>query len=270
MHLFGCASGQYEIGQGDIKDTTKFKSTGAKLKNFYKIKSPPYFTLQISAGPNLGMAELSSNYSSNFDAEQFEDGQNFGVKSGFGFMVIGKFSLHKQGNVRLNASTGYNRFQSDFFTKESPYGKVGYNVLSVGIGLENSFSPSFRLKPYIAGEIQANMISGQASINDLQAGTSRDVTITNSFRIGYMIYSGVEYMLSDRMGLNLGLKVTNANQVLKSSTADTNPNEVSLRDKKVINGPLEFGGFKNFTYTTLFFGVNFYMGVQDIVYQFNK
>ena len=268
--LFGCGSGGYNIEKGDVKDTTKYKSTGAKLKNFYKIKSAPLFTLQVSSGLNLGMAELSSNYSSVLDTQQFLEGQNFGVRTGFGFMVIGKIPLHKEGNVRLNVSTGYNRFQSDFFTSKSPYGSVGYNVLSIGVGLENSFSPSFRLKPYIAGEIQANFISGKANLNNLTNNTTRTVTIKNTFRIGYMIYSGLEYMLSNRFGINVGLKVTNANQVLKKSEPNENPNEINIRDKKVIEGPLEFGGFKNFTFTTFFVGVNFYMGIKDIVYQFNK
>jgi len=81
--LFGCGSGFYDIEKGDYKDTTKYVSTGAKLKNAYRIKSPPYFTLQLSASFNIGMSELSSNYQNVFDSAQFSQGLNFLWLSGF-------------------------------------------------------------------------------------------------------------------------------------------------------------------------------------------
>ena len=86
-----------------------------------------------------------------------------------------------------------------------------------------------------------------------------------------MIYGGIEYMFSNQVGMNVGIKLTNSNQILKSSDESSDPNEVPIRDQK-IDGPdqLEFAGFKNFIYTSFFAGVNFYFGVKDIVYQFNK
>ncbi|HEY3249986.1 MAG TPA: hypothetical protein VGK25_02600, partial [Ignavibacteria bacterium] len=192
--LFGCSSGGYQIEKGNYKDTT-YKSTGAKLKGAYKIRSAPSFTLQLDVSGNLGMAELSSNYSNNFDATQFTNGENFGVKSGFGIMVIGKVPLWKKSNMRLNVSSGFNRFQSDLLTSKSPFGRVSYNVMSLGVGIENSFSPELKIKPFLAGEIQANFISGKASIVDQSTSTTRNITIKNSFRIGYMVYSGLEFML---------------------------------------------------------------------------
>lgn len=266
LTFYGCGSGQYNIEKGNYPDTT-YKSTGAILKGTYRIRSAPEFTLQFAGGLNLGMAELSSNYENVFDAEQFVEGQNFGVKNGFGFMVTGKVPLHQEGNIRLNITGAFNRFQSDMFTSKSPYGSVKYNVLSLGVGIENSFNPTYKLKPYIAVEIQANLISGNADIIDLTNNNTRNVKIKNTFRIGYMIYSGIEYMLSNRTGVNLGLKLTNANQILKQSSVDSDPNEISIRDKKV-SEPLEFGGFKNFTFTTFFLGVNVYFGIKDILYKF--
>jgi len=266
--LYGCGSGQYDIEKGNYPDTT-YKSTGAKLKGTYRVRTSPKFTLLINGGMNLGMAELSSNYESVFEAEQFLDGQNFGVKNGFGFSATGKIPLHKKGNVRLNMSAGYNRFQSNLFAKESPYGDVSYNVYTFGVGLENCFAPILKLKPYVAGELQANFISGKANVNDLNTGTTRHITFKNSFRIGYMIYSGLEFMLSNKFGLNIGLKVTNSNQILKKSKVDEDPNNVSVRDKKIEgDNLLEFAGFKNFTYTSFFAGVNFYFGVKNVLYKF--
>lgn len=268
--LIGCGSGSYNIEKGEYKDTTKYKSTGLKLKNSYKIQTPPKFTLQISGGLNLGMAELSSNFNNVFDSAQFSQGLNFGVKNGYGVMVIGKIPLHKLGNVRLNVSGNFNRFTSSFLAEKSNFGDVSYNVMSFGVGIENSFNPSFRLKPYIAGEFLANFISGKANIKSVTTGQTREVTIKNSFRIGYMIYGGLEYMFSNQVGVNFGIKLTNSNQVLKSTKTSDNPNEVPLRDKKDDSGTIEFGGFKNFIFTSFYMGMNFYFGVKDIVYKFNK
>lgn len=270
--LFGCGSGFYDIEKGDYKDTTQYKSTGAKLKNAYRIQSPPFFTLQLSAGFNIGMSELSSNYENIFDSTQFSQGLNFGVKNGFGFMAIGKIPLHKKGNIRLNVSAGFNRFESNFLERESPYGSVSYNVYTFGAGLENSFNPSFRLKPYIAGEMQANIIHGTANINDAAANTTRVVTFKNSFRIGFNVYGGLEYMFTKKFGMNFGLKFTNSNQILKQTELSDDPNVVPLRDKKEKTDAekIEFGGFKNFIFTSIYFGVNFYFGVTDIIYRFNK
>jgi len=269
-YLVGCGSGSYNIEKGDYKDTTQYKSTGLKLKNSYKIQTPPRFTLQVSGGLNLGMAELSSNYQNVFDSAQFSQGLNFGVKNGYGVMIIGKIPLHPQGNVRLNISGNFNRFESDFLASASNFGNVSYNVMAFGVGIENSFNPSFRLKPYIAAELQANIINGKASITSSTGSTTREVKVKNSFRLGYMIYGGVEYMFSNRVGANFGLKLTNSNQVFKQTKESTDPNEVPLRDKKDDSGTIEFGGFKNFIFTSFYLGMNFYFGVKDIVYRFNK
>jgi hypothetical protein len=269
-YLIGCGSGSYNIEKGDYKDTTQYKSTGVKLKNTYKIQTPPYFTLQVSGGLNLGMAELSSNFQNVFDSAQFSQGLNFGVKNGYGVMVIGKFPLHKAGNVRLNVSGNFNRFQSNFLADDSKFGNVSYNIFAFGVGLENSFNPSFRLKPYIAAELQANFINGKANIISPTTDSVRNVTIKTSFRIGYMIYGGLEYMFSNKVGVNFGIKLTNSNQVLKQTKESSNRDEVPLRDKKDDSATIEFGGFKNFIFTSFYLGMNFYFGVKDIVYKFNK
>ena len=269
-YIIGCGSGSYNIEKGDYKDTTQYKSTGAKLKDFYKIQTSPKFTLQVSGGLNLGMAELSSNYQNVFDSADFSGGKNFGVKNGYGIMIIGKIPLHKAGNVRLNISGNFNRFASDFLAEKSTFGKVTYNVLAFGVGIENSFNPTFRLKPYIAAEIQANMISGNATMNSVTTDSTREVNITSSFRLGYMIYGGLEYMFNNKVGLNFGIKLTNSNQVLKQTKESTNRDEVTLRDKQDDSGTVEFGGFKNFIFTSFYLGMNFYFGVKDIVYKFKK
>ncbi|MEO8514645.1 MAG: hypothetical protein ABI543_13880 [Ignavibacteria bacterium] len=269
-YIIGCGSGSYKIEKGDYKDTTQYKSTGVKLKDYYRIQTPPKFTLMFSGELNLGMAELSSNYSNVFDSAEFSGGKNFGVKNGYGFMVVGKIPLHKAGNVRMNISANFNRFKSNFLAPESDFGEVSYNVMAFGVGLENSFNPSFRLKPFVAGEIQADLISGTAKIRNTTTGVTRTVKIKNSFRMGYTIYGGLEYMFNKKMGINFGLKLTNSNQVFKSTKESSNPDEVPLRDKKDDTALIEFGGFKNFIFTSFYLGLNLYIGVKDIIYKFKK
>lgn len=271
-YLIGCGSGSYNIKKGDYKiDSTQYKSTGAKLKNFYKVQTSPLFTLMISGGMNVGVSELSSNYQNSFDAQQFTEGLNFGVKNGFGISATGKWSLHHKGNLRLNVSGAFSRFSSAFLVKESPFGNVSYNVFTTGAGLENCFSPSFRLKPFIGAELTGNIIMGTADIKNSN-NTTRIVKFKPSFRIGYMLYGGFEYMFkSNKFGVNLVAKLTSANLLLKSSNKSDNPDEVPIRDKKVDGSEtIEFAGFKNFIYTSFLVGVNFYFGVKDIVYRFNK
>jgi hypothetical protein len=269
-YLIGCGSGSYNIEKGDYKDTTKYKSTGIKLKDYYVIQTPPYLTIQFSGSLNLGMNELSSNYQNNLDSLQFSHGLNFGVKNGYGFMLIGKFPLHKKGNIRLNVSGNFNRFQSNFLASNSNFGEVSYNVFGIGVGLENSFNPSFRLKPYVAAELQFNIINGKANLINSGTGNVRNVTIKNSFRIGYTVYTGLEYMFNNKVGANFGLKLTNSNQIFKSTKTSDNPDEVPLRDKKDDTGGIEFGGFKNFVFTSFYLGMNYYFGVNDIIYKFKK
>lgn len=268
--IIGCGSGSYKIEDGEYKDTTKYKPTGIKLKPQYKIQTSPKFTLQLSGGLNLGMAELSSSFQNVFDSLQFSQGLNFGVKNGYGVSLIGKIPLHKKGNVRLNVSGNFNRFTSSFLAEKSNYGDVGYNVFAFGAGIENSFNPSFRLKPYIAAEITANFINGKANIKNSTTGNIREVTFKNSFRIGYVIYGGLEYMFTNQAGFNFGIKLNNSNQVLKSTKESDNPDEVPIRDKKDDTGLIEFGGFKNFIFTQFYLGFNVYFGVKDIIYKFKK
>jgi len=266
--LNGCTSGHYDIEKVYSPDSS-YLSTGTKLKGIYKVRTAPRFTIMLNSNINLGMAELNSEYSNNFDAVQFINGESFGVKYGYGFAATGKISLHKKGILRMIISAGYNRFQSNLFKSASPYGNISYNVFAFGVGLENSFSPSLNLKPFIAAEIQGNVISGRSKINYVNVNITRNVKMNNSFRIGYAVYSGLEFMLSDKFGINAGLKLTNANQFLKKSVSGSNPNEITLRDKNADgNVYIEFAGLKNFAYTSFFAGINFYFGVRDIRFKF--
>jgi hypothetical protein len=230
----------------------------------YLVRTPPVWTLQFTGAFNLGFAELSSNYSDVFDAQQFYNGENFGVRYGFGVQGMAKHTLNEKGNIRLIMSASYNYFSSQLFSKKSPFGNVRYNVFSVGAGIENNFNPKYRLRPYISFEADLNMISGKALI--VTDTSSSETNIKNSFRIGYIISAGFEYLINNSYGLTLGARITNANQVLKQSKAEDNDAQIHLRDKRV--NPKQFlSGFKNFTYISFYTGLNLYFGIVNQWFQ---
>ncbi len=265
VYFTACTSESYNVDTVKAEDTsaankkTTTNSIGAvssiKGKTF-AVKTPPFFVLSVGANYNIGISETSENFS----PDQFEGGLNFGVKNGFGVSATGKFALDKKtGNLRLILHGAYNHFSSN------TSGTFKYNILSFGPGLENSFTPRFSVKPFIGGALLGSMISGSAdyTIN----GTETNITIKNSFRLGFMFYAGLEYALSDHVGVNIGAKITNANTWLKSTKDDQNGNEIGLRD--AFSSPqLTYGGWKNFAYTSFFGGISFYFGVKNKLYKF--
>jgi len=248
-------------GLSDTIDTPKSGYIGKP--KIYLVRTPPVFTLQFTGSFNLGFAELSSNYADVFDAQQFQIGENFGVRYGFGVYATGKYTINEKGNLRLISSTAFSHFSSELLSKQSPFGKVKYNLFSFGLGIENSFNPKFRLKPYVSFELDFNMISGSATIIDT---VTTNVKIKNSFRIGYSICAGFEYLINNNWGFTLGARVTNANQILKQSKDDGTAEEIHLRDKRV-NPKIFLSGFKNFVFVSFYAGVNLFFGIKEKWFQ---
>jgi len=152
-------------------------------------------------------------------------------------------------------------------SKVDPNGTVKYQVYSVGIGLENSFTPSYKVKPYFGAAVLFNMIGG--STNYITTVSATDTTHMSvgikfkpSFRIGVNITTGVEYLINKNLGLNFGINLTSANLLLKSSKTSDDPNNIPLRDKR-IDPSLPFSGYKQFLYTTFNIGLNFYFGIKE-------
>lgn len=281
--LLGCGSGQYNVSdlpeKEDTSQITRTTSTDTTEDEFwvpinsphrtpvvYRVLTPPKITITGIGFINMGLGELASNYSNVFEAQQFTKGETFGVKYGTGFKAIGKFSLEEKGNIRLNVSAAYNFFKNDLFSGTSDQGSVKYNMFNFGVGIENNFAPIYKVRPYIAVEILASFISGEAVINDLNTNTSTNLKIKSSFRMGYAIYSGLEVLLSNNFGLNFGVQFTDANRLFKQSNTDGTSTEISLRDKEAPG--LQYGGYKQFTYTSFFMGINWYYGVKNILYNF--
>jgi hypothetical protein len=270
IYLTGCGSGGYKVGESEVSDSTKISDTSryttlaykSYTKKDYRVRTAPQFTLQFNGNFNYGLGELNSNYETVYEVQQFEGGQNFAARIGYGGFVLGKIPFKNYINLRITFFAGANFFMNNRFTsKVSNTGHIRYQVYSIGAGIENSFTPSFKVKPYFGISLLFNMIMGNAKyINDYEV--AKDIKIKPSFRIGALVNAGLEYLVSDRTGLNFGINLLSANLLLKQSAVSSSDSEIPLRDKRV-TFPLFQSGYKQFLFTSFYAGVNLYFGIKE-------
>jgi len=253
---------QDETRKVSSRDTSYNSLATTKILNMLKQGKAPKVTLQLSFNYDIGHLDLAANENTFFRKEDFIAGKNFGTRYGYGASLTGKIALHKEGNVRLNVSASFNRFLSNFVISESPEGKVGYNVFSGGLGIENNFTPQKKFKPYIGFELLASFISGKALLHT--DSSDFDLKIRNSVRFGVTFSMGFEYAFNNKVGMNLGYKITHANIIGKKSQVPSTESETYLNDDKVAAGEvIPYAGWKQFLYSSFYAGVNFYFGMKN-------
>lgn len=244
------------------RDTTYNALATAKIINMVKSGKAPRVTISVNANYHLGHLDMASNDNTIFRAGDFIAGRNFGTRHGYGFALTGKFALHKKGNVRLNATGSYNRFQSNFIISESPEGKVSYNVFGAALGIENNFTPDRKFKPFIAVDLIASFISGDATF--ITDSTDFNLKIKNAVRFGASFNLGFEYAFDNSIGFTAGYKLTQANIIGKQNKVSTNTGETYLNDDKLKPGEeIPFAGWKQFMYSSFYTGINFYFGMRN-------
>jgi opacity protein-like surface antigen len=246
------------------KDTSYNFPANKRIFSMLKPGKAPMVTIQLSFAYNVGHMDLASDDNTRFRKEDFELGRNFGTRYGFGASLLGKIRLHKQGNVRVIVGTSYNRFLSNFVISESPEGKVAYNVFSASLGIENNFSPQKKIKPYVGLDVLTNFISGSAVL--ATDSTDFNLDIRSSFRLGLSLNLGFEYAFNDKVGLNLGYRLTHANLIGRQNKASGSPNETYLNDDKIKSNdpnPPSYSGWKQFLYSQFYTGINFYFGMKN-------
>jgi hypothetical protein len=260
--FFNSIFSQNELNNVTSKDTSYISIANSRILNLVKKGKPAIFTLQVSFNYNIGHMDLAGNENTVFSKNDFVLGKNFGTRYGYGSSLIGKISLHKQGNLRLNISAGFNRFQSNFVISESPEGKAAYNVFSGGLGLENNFTPAKKFKPFISFEITANLINGNAELKTDSSNFS--LKIKNAFRVGAAFTFGFEYAFNNNFGINFGYKITHSNLIGKESKESSVLTETYLNDNKVTgNISIPYAGWKQFLYSTFYTGINIYFGLRN-------
>jgi opacity protein-like surface antigen len=253
---FGCSA----ITTRAQVDTSYLAIAPPSVQKMITSGKAPRFTIQVSAFYNYGLMDLAANDNTSFNKNDFVNGRNFGTRYGFGFSLIGKLALHKKGNARLVVTGLYNRLLSNFVISESPQGKVGYNVFSAALGLENSFTPDRKFKPYIGADIIGSWIGGDAKLST-DTGIF-NLKIKTAFRIGFALNFGFEYAFNNNVGFNLGVKLSHLNALLKDSKVSSNPNETYLNDK-YINPPIPYSGWKQFLFSSFYTGFNIYFNMKN-------
>ena len=237
------------------------------------IRSVPKLTLQFSGFYDYGVFELSANNNGDFNSDEFIKGENFGVRHGVGGEMTVKIPLQEKGHLRLNVSAAMNIFSSKFskinVSSNGTPEYVKYDVFSTGIGIENNFTPSFTFKTLIGIKLLASVISGSANLINDSNGAVNGYNIVPAFRLGLCVYSGLEYMLNEKFGLNFGFQFTHANLWLKSTNTSGTGNDIYLDDKKV-TPRVPFSGFKQFAFGSFYGGVNYFFGVEKKEYYYKK
>jgi opacity protein-like surface antigen len=255
--------------QSSFAQETDERSSQAKNKRTYvkmMIRTAPKFTLEFSGYYGFGVFELSANDNGDFAIDEFMKGKNFGVRHGAGANFVLKIPLHERGNLKLNISGMFTKFNSNYsklLNAQTPGYFVSYNVFTAGIGIENNFTPSYKIKTLAGVGLIGSIISGKGKfwINN----TDFNFIIKPAFRLGFQIYSGLEYLLSDNIGLNAGFKFNHINLWLKDSKLSDNPNEIYLNDKKV-TPRIPYSGWKQFAWGSIYGGINIYFGIKQKVY----
>lgn len=250
-------------------DTVKINKT--RIIKIVTTRTLPKFILHVSGGLNVGALELTS-HNGGFSREDYNTGKNFSVRNGFGFSMIGKIPLSKKGNFWLDIITGFDRFQSDLMADNTGEGKVSYNNINFGLGIEYNFTPTHKVKYYFGANPLFSFISGDAQLSNPD-NNRVDVNIISSFRMGYQAFLGMEYALAKNVGINCGLRFTHANLLLKHTEIPiedpdefTPTSSVPLNDDSTVD-PIQFGGWKQFAYFTGNVGISFFFGTKERKYK---
>ncbi|HJY64326.1 MAG TPA: hypothetical protein VJ455_09235 [Ignavibacteria bacterium] len=249
-----------------IKVDTIYTPKSTKLK-IVKVWSVPKFILHFNASYNSGSMELSG-HNGGFSLADFSLGKTFGARHGFGANLIGKLPLSKKGNFWLDIIAGFDRFQSNLFASNTEEGKVYYNSFNGGIGAEYNFTPTHKMKYYIGLNPLVSVISGKSQLTNPD-NNRIDVKIKSSVRIGYSAFVGFEYAFEKSVGLNVGLKFTHANLLLKKSEVAVQESDANstmpLNDAAA--DEIQFAGWKQFAYFSGSVGFSYFFGVKEKRYK---
>jgi opacity protein-like surface antigen len=247
------------------------KVSGTKTISIVTIWTLPKFILHVNGGLNFGAMELTS-HNGGYSREDFNTGKNFSARNGYGFNMIGKLPLGKKGNFWLDFITGFDRFQSDIFAKNTQEGKVYYNSINFGFGAEYNFTPTHRVKYFLGANPLFSFISGKSE--QINPDNNRvNTTIKSSFRIGYQAFAGLEYAIVKNFGFNLGLRFTHANLLLKHTEEPVeDPNQFTPSTTVPLNDdasaePIQFAGWKQFAYFSGSVGFSYFFGVKEKKYK---
>jgi len=239
--------------------------TGSLLAQHKGTKEKPSqnspFVLSISFNYVRPLPDLLVSNKGDPRSEDIYAGKTFGTDKGFGGTVSSLIRLGKRSNFYTLQSLAFNHLRSyDYLQNEATFDKgyADYNAWTFSAGLQYLFRVSNRTRLLAGVELNASMISGEADISLQSSALLLQYTFLSSFRLGYGIIVNREYMVSDVVGLGIGVKLQNLNAFNKNSYGTNEEMEFELRDEE--NPGLNFAGDKNFLFYTMSAGLNFHFG----------
>jgi hypothetical protein len=240
-----------------------------RILRLVKVRTIPKFILHFNASYNSGALELTSHNGA-FSREDFISGKSYNTRHGIGGNLIGKLPLSKKGNIWLDFITGFDRFQSNLFAENTDEGKVYYNSINAGVGIEYNFTPAHKVKYFIGLTPLISFISGKSTLINPD-NNQTDITIKQSIRLGYSAFIGLEYAFEKNFGFNLGLKFTHANLLLKKSELPVQDSDaestIALNDEAPPDESYQFAGWKQFAYFSGSVGFSYFFGVKERKYK---
>ena len=194
----------------------------------------------------------------------------YGMRLGRGLSIYAKYAVDKNRHHRLSTSFTYHKMVNDqsggnFFTNilkfspEDPY--TNFNIFSGALGYEYVFGAPCCNKQSIGAGLTFNLINSSIG--------SQPNDVDNSFRIGFQLTAGYEFLIDDkgRYGLDLGFKWGITNVFLQ----DVGGGIHDLNDGKGTRPYATDDNQRWIGVAGLTVGFNFYMGVQEkklrLIYQ---
>ncbi|MEO8514644.1 MAG: hypothetical protein ABI543_13875 [Ignavibacteria bacterium] len=250
-------------------------SQNTVTKRYMVVRSSPRYTLTANIDYNQSLLELSGAYNDDYQSVSVFNGETFGADKGYGLSLISKIALNERGSFRFTQSLTYNRILSYTFgdkTTIADNGKANYNCFTGGVGIEYNFTPAHKFKMFMGAEMNASMINGTISVWFENRGFTpynEYYKVNNSVRLGYGLTFGSEYLINEGFGLNIAVRMINANALLKEANGTNADKDFRLRDDT--NPNLKFAGNnrKNFSFYSIMLGVNFYFGIKEKKYKLN-
>lgn len=244
------------------------------VKKIMLVNSAPSFIINVSGIYSVSMLELGGVYNSDFQSDLVKKGESFGTRGGYGVSVSSKIRLHKTSRLWFTQSLSYNNIKSYILSQSktnSDNGKADYKCFTGSLGAEYNFLPNYSIKIFTGAEVNASLISGSMDVWNQIPGdpyNTDSYKILPSFRIGFALTAGTNYMLSRSIGVNFTVKYNCLNALLRSAEGNNSDKEFRLRDGNSSNGLL-FSGNKQFSFFSVSAGLSLYFGIAQKKYRLN-
>jgi opacity protein-like surface antigen len=222
--------------------------------------SQPRITFQIYGGYSSPTGDLKGDALLPDTTEV-----DFQMKNGFNLGADGKVAFGKQGKLRVVLGIGYSRFSNVGAARksntDSSYVEINpkLNIILPSIGLEYSFTPNEKNKPYLGIDFTLSTVSGTYYKKNTD-GSPKPVPLKSDTRYGIQINGGSEFQISRYLGFNIGIKYHFVNINKKTGTVNDPQNEKEFSDAEHINSYGITVPARTISYVKLYAGLSIFFG----------